>query len=99
NPQTGEHTSTLKKSDVLEAILQQAAKAIENQQWLRAQHHLEHALRIAPRHAMTFFYYGRVYQGMGVPEKAIEMLKRSLFLSRPDSALYATVKEELEELE
>jgi tetratricopeptide (TPR) repeat protein len=91
-----EQPSAVKKADIMNAILQQASKAIENQQWLRAQHHLEHALRISPRHALTFFLYAQVYQGMGAPEKATEMLKRSLFLSKPDSELHNTIKQQLQ---
>ena len=89
-------TAAPKKSDVLDAILQQAGKAIDNNQWLRAQHHLEHALRIAPQHAQTFYLYAQVYQGLGVPDKSRQMLKRALFLSRPDSDLHQTVKRALD---
>ena len=89
-------TSAPKKNEVLEAILQQASKAINNGQWLRAQHHLEHALRIAPQHAQTFYLYAHVYQGLGIRDRTVQMLKRALFLSRPDSALHQTVKQELE---
>jgi len=89
----------LKKNEILASILQQARKAINNQQWLRAQHHLEHALRIYPQHAQTFYLYALVYKGMGVPEQATQMLKRSLFLSRPDSELHQTVKQELERVD
>jgi len=94
-----EPQQALKKNEILASILLQARKAIDNQQWLRAQHHLEHALRISPQHAQTFYLYALVYQGMGVPQQATQMLKRSLFLSRPDSELHQTVKQELERLE
>ena len=52
---TGSATAAPKKTEVLDSILLQASKAIDNGQWLRAQHHLEHALRIAPQHAQTFY--------------------------------------------
>lgn len=94
-----EPQQALKKNEILASILLQARKAINNQQWLRAQHHLEHALRISPQHAQTFYLYALVYQGMGVPEQATQMLKRALFLSRPDSELHQTVKQELERLD
>lgn len=95
---TSNKTAAPKKSDVLDAILLQARKAIDNGQWLRAQHHLEHALRIAPQHAQTFYLYALVYQGLGVPDQATQMLKRALFLSKADSDLHQTVKQALDDL-
>jgi uncharacterized protein HemY len=91
-----ENQPALKKNEVLAAILLQARKAIDNQQWLRAQHHLEHALRISPQHAQTFYLYALVYQGLGVPAQTTQMLKRALFLSKPDSDLHQTIKQELD---
>ena len=98
NEASPESQQALKKNEILASILLQASKAIDHQQWLRAQHHLEHALRISPQHAQTFYLYALVYQGMGVPLQATQMLKRALFLSRPESALHQTVKQELERL-
>jgi tetratricopeptide (TPR) repeat protein len=86
---------SLKPADVLASIVDSAKKAIQMQQWLRAQHHLEHALRIAPKDAEVFYLYGQVYEGLGVQEQTINMLKRALFLAKPDSRIYNLAKEKL----
>ncbi len=85
------------QTDVLSSVLQQAEKAIESQQWLRAQHHLEHALRIAPHHAKTYYLYSMVYDGLKVPVQSNNMLKRALFLSKPGSELHQEIKSRLQE--
>ena len=78
----------LKATDVLSSIKQSARKAIDNQQWLRAQHHLEHALRVAPKDAEVFYLYALVYEGLGVKEQLLNMLKRAKFLAKPNSEIY-----------
>lgn len=87
-----------KKKDVLHTVLEQAIKAIDNQQWLRAQHHLEHAMRIESKHAITYLLYARVYQGLGVHDQARNMLKRALFLSRSDSDVHQQAEALLAEI-
>lgn len=74
--------------DVLSSILNSAKKAIQNQQWLRAQHHIEHGLRVAPKDAEVYYLYGLVYEGLGVQKQAINMLKRARFLAHPNSEIY-----------
>ena len=82
-------------SDVLGSILDLAKKAINKKQWLRAQHHLEHALRIAPKDAHVFWLYANVYEGLGIKDREINMLKRSLFLAKPNSEIYQLASEKL----
>lgn len=88
-------TTTTKPADVLSSILDSAKKAIQKQEWLRAQHHLEHALRIAPKDAEVFYLYAKVYEGLGVEKQAISMLKRASFLSMPESDIYQLAQEKL----
>lgn len=90
-----ESVITNKTTDVLDSILDSAKKAIQKQEWLRAQHHLEHALRVAPKDAEVFFLYAQVYEGLGVEKQAISMLKRASFLSSPESDIYRLSQEKL----
>lgn len=82
-------------TDVLASVLDSAKKAISMQQWLRAQHHLEHALRIAPKDAQVFLLYAEVYEGLGVKAQEVNMLKRAMFLAQPKSEVYVLAKEKL----
>lgn len=82
-------------SDVLEFVIDSAKKAITMKQWLRAQHHLEHALRIAPKEAQIFLLYADVYEGLDIKAQKINMLKRALFLASPGSEVYKRAKEKL----
>lgn len=86
-------------TDVLASVLDLAKKAISMQQWLRAQHHLEHALRIAPKDAQVFLLYAEAYEGLGVKAQEVSMLKRALFLAKPKSEIYVLAKEKLAQLE
>tara|TARA_R110001592_G_scaffold104699_1_gene294591 strand:- start:8057 stop:8587 length:531 start_codon:yes stop_codon:yes gene_type:complete len=88
----------LQPADVLGSILDSAKKAIESQQWLRAQHHLEHALRVAPKDAEVFYLYGLVYEGLGVQGQAINMLKRALFLAKANSDIHLLAAAKLAEI-
>tara|TARA_R110002072_G_scaffold47597_3_gene130793 strand:- start:20003 stop:20464 length:462 start_codon:yes stop_codon:yes gene_type:complete len=88
----------LAPTNVLGSILDSAKKAIGHQQWLRAQHHLEHALRVAPKDAEIFYIYADVYEGLGVNEQVINMLKRAKFLAKPDSKIYRLSSERLKRL-
>ncbi len=88
----------LKPADVLGSVIDSAKKALEAQQWLRAQHHLEHALRIAPKDAEAFYLYGLVYQGLGVNDQANNMLKRSMFLAIPKSEIYQLAERKLADM-
>tara|TARA_R110002167_G_scaffold10666_7_gene48386 strand:- start:200 stop:733 length:534 start_codon:yes stop_codon:yes gene_type:complete len=85
----------LSPPDVLASVISSAKKAISMQQWLRAQHHLEHALRIAPKDAQVFLLYAEVYEGLGVKGQEINMLKRAIFLAQPKSEIYELAKEKL----
>lgn len=87
--------SQLSPTDVLASVLDSAKKAISMQQWLRAQHHLEHALRIAPKDAQVFLLYAEVYEGLGVKAQEVSMLKRAIFLAQPKSEIYVLAKEKL----
>lgn len=84
-----------KPGEVLTSILDSAKKAIQLEQWLRAQHHIEHALRVAPKDAEVFYLYGLVYEGLGVDNQAINMLKRAKFLARPKSDIYQLAESKL----
>jgi len=88
----------LKPADVLGSILDSAKKAIQGQQWLRAQHHLEHALRVAPKDAEVFYLYALVYEGLGVQGQSINMLKRALFLAKPKSDIHLLAQVKLTEI-
>lgn len=92
-------TGKLAPSDVLESVLESAKKAINMQQWLRAQHQLEHALRIAPKDAQVFWLYAQVYAGLGVQTQEINMLRRAKFLAKPRSDIYQLAKQKLAEYE
>jgi tetratricopeptide (TPR) repeat protein len=85
----------LKPADVLGSITDSAKKAIEGQQWLRAQHHLEHALRVAPKDAEVCYLYALVYEGLGVKDQMINMLKRARFLAKPRSEIYQLAEAKL----
>lgn len=88
----------LTPADVLSSIIDSAKKAINHQQWLRAQRHLEHALRINAKDAEVFYIYADVYKGLGIEEQAINMLKRAKFLAKPHSDIYRLASERLIEL-
>jgi tetratricopeptide (TPR) repeat protein len=85
----------LKPADVLGSITDSAKIAIEGQQWLRAQHHLEHALRIASKDAEVFYLYALVYEGLGIKEQMINMLKRARFLAKSKSEVYQLTEAKL----
>jgi regulator of sirC expression with transglutaminase-like and TPR domain len=89
----------LSPSDVLDSVIDSAKKALSMQQWLRAQHHLEHALRIAPKDAQVFLLYAQVYEGLGVKEQEINMLKRAIFLAKPKTEIHTLAKEKLAQKE
>lgn len=88
-------TPKIAPSDVLASILDSAKKAISMQQWLRAQHQLEHALRIAPKDAQVFWLYAQVYEGLGVQKQEMNMLKRAKFLAKPKSDIYQLASQKL----
>lgn len=88
----------LKPADVLGSIIDSAKKAIEGKQWLRAQHHLEHALRVAPKDAEVFYLYALVYEGLTVQEQMINMLKRAIFLAKPRSEIYLLAETKLADI-
>ena len=87
-----------KPADVLASITDSAKRAIEGQQWLRAQHHLEHALRVAPKDAEVFYLYALVYEGLAVKEQMINMLKRARFLAKPRSKIYLLAEAKLADI-
>ena len=86
-------------TDVLGSIIHSAKKAINLQQWLRAQRHLEHALRVAPKDAEVYYIYADVYEGLGVQDQAVNMLKRAKFLAKPTSDIYQLSSERLKSLD
>lgn len=88
----------LAPTDVLGSILDSAKKALKQQQWLRAQRHLEHALRVAPKNAEIYYIYADVYEGLGVQAQMINMLKRAKFLSKPGSEINQLSAEKLTHL-
>lgn len=89
----------LAPTDVLGSIIDSAKKAISLQQWLRAQRHLEHALRVAPKDAEIYYIYADVYEGLGVKAQVVNMLKRAKFLSKPNSDIYQLSSEKLQRLD
>jgi len=83
------------KSTVVTTILDKAQKAIERQQWLRAQRSLEQAIRLEPKNAKIFLLYGDVYLQLGVPDQARNMYQRAQYLAPKNSDIYSEVTNRL----
>lgn len=87
-----------KPMDVASSLKLSAKKAIAVQEWKKAQPHLESALRVAPKDAEVFYLYAQVYQGLGVKAQQKNMLKRAMFLSKPNSDIYLKAQIKLNQL-
>ena len=90
-----------KKSDqpannIIVVLLQKAQKAFSLQQWLRAQHILEQAIRLDPNESKIFMLYGDVYSQIGLREQAKNMYQRALFLAEENSEIKAAALNKLE---
>ena len=93
-----QQTPSKTDSSVLEVLLEKTQKAIDLQQWLRAQRSLEQAIRLAPTEAKIFLLYGDVYSKLGIPEKAQQMYKRAIYLSASNNEIAGQAQEALAEL-
>jgi len=69
--------STSSLGAVLDRFLAQAESAIEQGQWLRAQRALDQAIRLSPRSSRIYKLYARLYDKMGLQDKAQAMQRRS----------------------
>lgn len=63
------------------ALLGEAELAITNEHYLRAEHQLSKAQRLAPSASKTYLLWGRLYQAKGNKIHAEQMYKRALSLA------------------
>jgi len=83
---------------IIEVLIAKAQKAIDLQQWLRAQRSLEQAIRISPSEAQVFFLYGIIYEGLSIPKQAEQMYRRAIFLAGENTSIAQQAKENLTKL-
>lgn len=96
---TMEESKGKNKADISSLLLEKADKAKAAQQWLRAQRILEQAIRIDAKNPIIFMSYGGLYEMMGINEKAVNMYKRALYLSKDQSKLKEQIREIIDALE
>ena len=90
---------TVPESNILETLLGKAKKAMEAQQWLRAQRVLEQALRVDAYKPETFTLYGDVYAKMGAKDKARNMYQRAIYLAKESQSMTKAISQKLQTLE
>lgn len=95
---SSEKTSALPSPLIVQSLIERAEKAIKMQQWPRAQHILEQALRIAPGNAKIFLIYGDVYLNLGILAPAEQMYRRAMALASENSAIGRTATVKLNKL-
>ena len=95
-PNTKERVLELPANNIINVLLDKTQKAISLQQWLRAQHILEQAIRLDPNESKVFMLYGDVYSQIGVREQAENMYRRALFLAKEGSEIHAAALHKLD---
>ena len=90
--------STIPSPLIVQSLIERAEKAININQWLRAQHLLEQALHISPSNAKVFLIYGDVYLNLGILAQAEQMYRRSIALAGESGSISRKAKAKLEAL-
>jgi tetratricopeptide (TPR) repeat protein len=70
--------ATCRQQETAEQFIERVKKAIENDEWSRAQAGARHALALKPRSPEALFLAAKVYLHEGAPSMAIESLKNAI---------------------